>query len=343
MEIIDYLSLARRRLRILIGVPLVAALLVFAWTFLRPAEYKSTATVNTATLVGGESNSFNGPQGPNQFVAAYAAAVNMPKVAKAVSDATGVAAADIRSGIDVAPTGASPQMVVSYFSGDQKSAEPVVKGVALQALRELFEPRAQAAEQGREIALKEVNSVSTALADFVKTKRIADPPANYQAQLAKVNGLQQQQASFRANGNSTAAAALEKPIEDAQTVLVELSALTAEYNGLAARVKAANDDLASAQRTYRLAATEWAAAQAAEIVFVKPVTEVDRKATLLTLLPSAVGASLLLAVILVLLMELLGRGQSRKPSEAPSLGETGASSESVASGEPPADMSRRSR
>ena len=156
-------------------------------------------------------------------------------------------------------------------------------------------------------------------------------------------GLQQQQASFRANGNSTAAAALEKPIEDAQTVLVELSALTAEYNGLAARVKAANDDLASAQRTYRLAATEWAAAQAAEIVFVKPVTEVDRKATLLTLLPSAVGASLLLAVILVLLMELLGRGQSRKPSEAPSLGETGASSESVASGEPPADMSRRSR
>ena len=76
---------------------------------------------------------------------------------QAVSDATGVAAADIRSGIDVAPTGASPQMVVSYFSGDQKSAEPVVKGVALQALRELFEPRAQAAEQGREIALKEVN------------------------------------------------------------------------------------------------------------------------------------------------------------------------------------------
>ena len=50
MEIIDYLSLARRRLRILIGVPLVAALLVFAWTFLRPAEYKSTATVNLSLI-----------------------------------------------------------------------------------------------------------------------------------------------------------------------------------------------------------------------------------------------------------------------------------------------------
>ncbi len=312
MEIIDYLNIARRRLGILIGVPLIAGLLVGGWTFLRPAQYKSSATVNTATLVGGENNSFNGPQGPNQFVAAYAAAVNQAETARAVAEATKVPAIDIRAGIDVAPAGASAQMTVTYFSKTKDTVEPVVKGVALQALREIFEPRVRAADKGREIARKQVEEASTAIAGFIKDKGVADPPADYQAQLAKINGLQQQQASFRANGNATAAAALEKPIADAQKRLVELAGITASYNTLSAQVKAATDDQASAQVTYRRAATEWAAAQADDIVFVTTANQVDRTAALTTLLPAAIGASLLLAVIVVLMMEMFGR---RSPEE----------------------------
>ena len=89
MDIIDYTTIARRRLRLLVGVPLVVALIVLGVTFLSAPEFKSTATVGATTLVGGPENSFNGPQGPNQFTAAFAAMAGMPEVARKVSDSTG--------------------------------------------------------------------------------------------------------------------------------------------------------------------------------------------------------------------------------------------------------------
>ncbi len=307
MDIIDYTTIARRRLGLLVGVPLVVALIVLGVTFLSAPEFKSTATVGATTLVGGPENSFNGPQGPNQFTAAFAAMAGMPEVARKVSDSTGVPAPDIRANTEATATGASSQMVISYTSKDRDTVEAVVKGVALEILREIFEPRAKAAENARTIAQQQVDATTALLTEFTKSKGVVDPNASYQAQLSQINALMQQQTNYRANGNSGAASTLEKPLADARKNLATLAQTTADFNSLDARLKAANDDLASAQQSYRRAAAEWAAAQGDDVIYVTKASQVDRLGDLATLLPSAVGAAIFLSALAVLILELLAR------------------------------------
>src|SRR5687767_10093033 len=92
VEIVDYLRIARRRLWVLVGVPLVAALAVGLFVGLAPQRYTATCYVAAPALVGGAAaQQYTGTQAASQFVAAFKAATTSPRVLDQVAADTGVA------------------------------------------------------------------------------------------------------------------------------------------------------------------------------------------------------------------------------------------------------------
>src|SRR5688500_12749112 len=90
MELYDYLVAIRRRLWILLAVPLLAGGVVAALVLNGPAMYRATATVAAPALVGGSSaNQYSGPSGFNAFVANLTAAVTSPRILEKVAQETG--------------------------------------------------------------------------------------------------------------------------------------------------------------------------------------------------------------------------------------------------------------
>ncbi len=116
VEIADYLKVARRRLWILILVPLLAAGAALAYGLLSPRTYSSTATVLTPSLVGAQYSQFTGPQAIDQFVSAFAASAADPTVVAQTAKETGISAEALTDNVTVEQVGASSNVTLT-FSG----------------------------------------------------------------------------------------------------------------------------------------------------------------------------------------------------------------------------------
>ncbi len=309
MEIIDYLRIIRKRIAVLLLVPLLAAGAAAAYILSSPATYSATATVSTGTLVGGTGD-FTGPQATSQFVAAFSAAATGPSVINAVSDRTGVSPTDLRAGLLLAQAGASSDMTVTYTSTNKYDVYGVVRSEVTQTLESMFQPRATAAAKQRDAAQAAVNAANSAVAAYAKKVGVADPPSAYQATLNQVYALQQQQATLRANGNAAGAAGLQPLLAAAQARLADFGPILGGYNDVAATQNAAEGDLTTAQTQYRQAQSQLESANASDVTYISEVLPTSRTATLLTLVIPVFGAGILLAFVLVISLEML-RGAKR--------------------------------
>jgi hypothetical protein len=97
--------------------------------------------------------------------------------------------------------------------------------------------------------------------------------------------------------------ALDASIADAKKNLEGFIPLLAQYNDLAARQAAATTDLNGAQAEYRHAQSLQTSADADDVVYVGATPPVDKLARFWGLLLPVLGASIFLAVFLVLVLE----------------------------------------
>lgn len=307
MEIIDYLRILRRRVLVLILVPVIAVGIAVAWALLKPPLYTGVATVNGNAFIGTTTSQFSGPQGVSQFVGAYAAAASGPQVLNVVSDQLDVPVRDLRSDLSVTQVGASATMRVSYSSGDRDTVEPVLNAVVRETFSALFQPRLE--QSTRDLAtaqqgVKEANAAAKALAD---QQKVADPRQAYSLALGRMSNLQQQQATLRANGNSVAAAALDSAIRAAKAAADAYAPLLEEYENVQAQQNAANDALASAQQEARLAEGQMASTQSSRVVYLSGVSSAAATNDAWALVLPVLGAALFTALVLVFVLELLSR------------------------------------
>jgi len=308
MEIIDYLRVARERRRVLILVPLLATLLAAAFVLLSPRQYTATATVTTSSLVGGAGSPYAGTQGAAQFVGAFTAAAASPQTKAAVQTATGVSPAEQTAGIDVEPVSSnSSDMKVTYVGTDQDKVEGVARETSKGALAQMFATRTAQAAAARDQANEAVKAANAAVTELSKANGVAEIPKAYDALLGHVASLRQQQATLRATGNAIAAAALDAPIADAQKNLDAYVPVMGQYSDLAAKQAAATSDLSTAQEEYRHAQTLQASSIADGVVFVGPTTAVEKTTRFVQFVLPVLGASIFLAVVLVLVLEMLSR------------------------------------
>ncbi len=312
MEIIDYLRIVRKRIALLLVIPLVAAGLAAGYVLHAPQTYTATATLSTGTLVGNNGD-FTGPQATNQFVAAFSAAAVGPMVINQVSAKTGVGPTALRAGLSVAQSGASSDMTVTFEGATKDTVQSILRTEVESTLSSMFQPRFDAAVKQRDTAQNAVNDANAAVAAYAKKVGMADPPQAYQSTLNQVSSLQQQRATLMATGNALAAQSLSYALKAAQDKLAKFGPILQGYADVSAIQRAAEADFTAAQTQYRQAQSQLESATATNVTYISPTVASDRMSTLLTLVLPVFAAGFLLAFVLAIGLELLG---SAKRAEA---------------------------
>ena len=308
METVDYLRVARERLRILIGLPVLAAVVATAVVLLTPQKYAVTAYVAAPALVGGvAAQQFSGTQAANQFVAAFAAAATSPKVVAQVAGDTGAKPEDLRDGVEVKQVGASSQLTLTYTSGDRDTVRPVATAMTGRALTFLFASQVDVATQQVAAAEADVTAATRGITDWETENKVSQPDKLYQATLSEQSSMRQQQLQMAAVGNTRGADAAAEVVAEGQKRLDDLGPKLPGYEALLAQRDAATSALAEARRGLQAAKAQVGAAAPDEVTSVGEIGSPSRVSALVTTVPPVAGAGLLIAVVLVVLLEVLNR------------------------------------
>lgn len=343
MEISDYLRIARRRLWILVLVPLLAGGIVAALVLTAPPAYRATATVAAPALVGGpSSNQYSGSNGPKAFVANFAAAVTSSRILNQVAAETHVPEPEVASGLAASPIGDSSLIEVSYQTTMRDEAGLIAKAAAADTIRFLFQSQVTLAEQTVKEAAKAVADADAKLNAFYQSTGLVLPDKAYEIKVQQLANLQQQQAQSQAEGQLTAAATLAATAQAKQAELKALGPQVVAYQSLLDRKHQATDQLDLMQQGLDQAHAQYSAADPAAVVTLGDTQQSPLLAVLARKGLPAAGAGLFLAVGIVLLLELLGR-RPQAEAEAwperearPVRGGKGATTSGKLSADPPA-------
>lgn len=186
MEIADYLRVARKRLWVLILIPLLAAGAAVAWVLTSPPEYSATATLSTTAFVGGATNQFTGTQAASSFAAAFTAKATGPAVQETASEESGVPVSDLEDGIQVAQNGASSDMTITFSGPDKESVVPALEAVKKATLNSMFAAQVTQAEANVTNAQAAVVAANQRLRQVTLNYGRTDPLTVYQGQLTRV-------------------------------------------------------------------------------------------------------------------------------------------------------------
>lgn len=304
MEITDYLALAKRRWLLLVGVPLLAGVLAAVVLLTAPTKYTASATVNAPALVGGSSGQYTGSQAVSQFVAAFESTASSAPVDSAVTAKTKLSADETQAGLTVSQVGGSSAVTVTFVGTVKGQAPTVVSTVAGATLAHLFDSQVTLAQSRADDAVKQVSSANTAITAWGAKNGMVDPNKVYQAQLERLNSLQQSQVTFKAQGNAAAASALTGTIAEVDRTLKDFGPKIAAYSNLVAGRDSAASDLTSARQSLAQAKTQQTAADPAQVVWVGDEREVSRTDELVSIGLPVVGAGVFLALALIALLEV---------------------------------------
>lgn len=305
MEILDYLRIARRRLALLILIPLLATAAAVGYVLLKPTEYTATGVVSTTSLVNTPWSQYTGPQGATQFIAAFAANATTPAVLKAASASTHIPVANLASGLTVAQQGASSNMTLTYVGGKQQSILPAINAVGTQTLTHMFGPQVGLAKAQMGAAQSAVDAANASLAALGAKYKFADPSRAYSSALSQLSALEQHQADLRASGNAVGAAAIDSEISATHQQLEAFTPILEKYNNLHAAQQAAVSDLSTARGDYRRAQAQLQAASSKVALSISSVSREQKLSTGLRIVLPVFGASIFVAIIVVAILELL--------------------------------------
>ena len=316
MEIADYLNVARRRLWILLLIPMLAAGAAFAYGKTRPLSYSATATVRTPGLVGTAYSQFNGPQAVGQFVSAFAASASDPFVISETAKATGVKDTLLQDNVSVAQVGASSNVTLTYSGSDGSSAERVSQVLAANALKNLYTAQSRIADLQAAAAKKEVDATNQVLSAYLVKVGLPNPPAAYQTALSQLAWLQQTQANYLAEGNTTAAGAMRGSVDGVRKQVATIGGTLTQYNALLSAQTSASTTYQSVLADQRKVQAQATAAAADDVIVTASATPDMTTAKLVKLVLPITGAAVLLAIILVALLEFV-RAARRQTASVP--------------------------
>ena len=162
MEIGDYLRVIRRRLWILVLVPVLAAGVVGAVLLRQPPKYRAVATVAAPALVGGAAdNQYSGAGGVRVFVANFSAALTAPQVVSKVAEETRVSEQSIRDNLSATPIQESSLIEVTYVGSDRAGSATVAQAASRETIRFLFQSQVDLARRSVNTAEKGVSDART--------------------------------------------------------------------------------------------------------------------------------------------------------------------------------------
>jgi capsular polysaccharide biosynthesis protein len=312
VEIGDYLRVIRRRLWVLILVPVLAAGTVAAVVLLQPPRYRAVATVAAPALVGGSAgNQYSGPNGVRVFVANFTAALTAPQVVSKVAEQTKISEEAARDGLSAQPIKESSLIEVTYVSPDKALAASVPRAASSETIRFLFQSQVDLAGKSVAGAEKAVADARKKVADYTRKTGIVDPKQTYELYQQNLLRLQQSRLEAQARGDTSAAATLGTAIEEARATLARLAPQVTAYQDLVQQEEQAQTRRNDLQRSLEQLLAQSRAADPLSVVSVSDPAQLSRLAALIRQGGVAFAAGLFLAIAVVLLLEVV-----RRPSAA---------------------------
>jgi uncharacterized protein involved in exopolysaccharide biosynthesis len=313
MEISDYLVIIRRRLWILVLVPLVVGAAVYWRIQTRPTRYVATATVAATSLVGGSNSQYGGSFGIRAFVANFVAATTSAPIADKVAKETGVPSDEIASGIHAESIGESAVIDVRFETYHRDKAGAVARSVATETIRALFAPQVAQTQRAADEAKKQVDAADAAIAKFTADTGLLLPDPEFRLKQQQLSQLQQQQLAAEARDDVDAAVRYEAAAIEVEAQLRDLAPKVQAYQGLADQRSQAVSRYNSLRSQYESAKGQYDAANPESLISVSSTAATSRVPDLIRYVGAGVGAALFLAVFVVVLLEAATR---RRPVAA---------------------------
>jgi capsular polysaccharide biosynthesis protein len=311
VEIGDYLRVIRRRLWILVLVPVLAAGAVAGVLVSQPVKYRAVATVAAPALVGGAAtNQYGGPGGVKVFVSNFTAALTAPQVVSKVAEQTQTSEQTIRDNLTAQPIQESSLIQVSYVDTQAARSAEVARAASRETIKFLFQSQVDLARRSVTTADKGVADATGKIADFIAKNKVVNPEETYQLQEQNLLSLQQRQLEAQAAGNTTVAATLGEAIQARQAELAKLAPLVTSYRDLQQQQDDAEARRNDLQRTLEGLLAQARAANPDSVVTVSDPEKLSRLTAFVRQGGVAFGAGLFLAIAIVFLLELLRRPDS---------------------------------
>jgi capsular polysaccharide biosynthesis protein len=308
VEIGDYLRVIRRRLWILVLVPVLAAGVVGAVLLSQPLKYRAVATVAAPALVGGAAdNQYSGPGGVRVFVANFAAALTAPQVVSKVAEQTKASEQTIRENLSAQPIQESSLIQVTYVDVDRARSAAVAQTASRETIRFLFQSQVDLARRSVNTAEKGVSDSKKKIASFIAKIDNANPEQTYELQERNLLDLQQRQLQAQAEGNTTIASRLGQAIQTRQAELARLAPLVTSYRDLVQQKDEAEVRRNELQRNLEGLLAQARAADPNSVVTVGEPEKLSRLMAFVRQGGVAFAAGLFLAITLVFLLELIRR------------------------------------
>lgn len=184
MEIADYLRIARRRLWVLILIPLVAGAAATAYVLQSPIEYSAEATLSTTSFVGGPDDQYTGTQAAGQFAAAFTATASGPGVLATASQETGLPVKQLSGGLAVAQDGASSNMTLTFTDEAAARIIPALKAINEATLNSMFGPQVALARVELSAAQEKLDKEQNRLDEYAATYGQQDSRTQNQQRVA---------------------------------------------------------------------------------------------------------------------------------------------------------------
>ena len=305
MEIADYLAAARRRRWLLILVPLISVVAAVAYSLLSPARYTAMTTVISPSLVGTPYSQFSGPQSINQFVSSFSASAADPSVIAQTSEETGASRSELKDNVSVAQVGASSNVTLTYTDPDEERASLVAEALAGNALGNMYSAQVQVADQQVKSAQEALAAANKELSEYLEEIGVGNPSVAYQAALNQVTGLQQTQAAYAATGDSDAARLMKSFVSDAKEQATALGDTLPKYDELLSARTMATTSYESELANQRSIQAQATAAAAPGVIATQGVDSDKSRTATLKLAITVFGASVLMAIMLVALLEFI--------------------------------------
>jgi Mrp family chromosome partitioning ATPase len=315
VEIGDYLRVIRRRLWILILVPVIAAATVAVMVAVQPPKYHAVATVAAPALVGGSTaNQYSGPAGIRVFVANFTAALTAPQVLGKVSEQTGVSQRQIKENLTAEPIKDSSLIEVTYVARNEALATSVAKSTTSETIKFLFQTQVELAKKAVDEAEKDVAKADKALATFTKETGFVNPVRTYELWEGQITSLRERQLQAEASGDTAGAASLAAAVEALRDDLKKLAPLVPKYQNLDEQKTQAEARRADLLRNLDGLLAQSRAADPRLVVTVNEPVQLSRLSALAKQGGMAFAAGMFLAIVVVFLLELV-----RRPELAPRL------------------------
>lgn len=323
MEISDYLNLVRKRIRLFLLVPVLAAVLVVAAMLITAGErYVTNATVTVSSLGGAAGSQFTGTQGNRMLLETFAAAAATPTVLEKVSEKTSVPLKTLQQegAISVAPIGESSLVrVTTRLPKKDKSAE-VARAVSAESIKFLLEPQVHLAARLAEQSQTTVAETEGQLSELGKSSGLALGIPDYEIKSRAVAAMREEQLRARSLGNFSLAASLQATIDTQTAELAALAPKMAQFQTLSELNKQALARVNAARATEEQAKALQASADAGDLITVGEPQKVSIGPMILRRALGGLGAGVFIAALIVILLEFLARSAPVRrpvPEKAP--------------------------